>query len=185
MVEAAATHGASVTGAQSLSNSFIGDTIQVCTVTRDLKRTVEGFIALGVGPWALYTFSPENCENLTYRGSTDPFSMRVGIANSGTMMWEVIQPLEGKSLYTEFLDAHGEGVHHVGVGCNDMPWDQRIAEFERRGCANVQSGIWRGEVPFAYFETEGLTTTTFEIFQFPPDFVMPEPEEWVPGPPPA
>lgn len=30
-----------VTGPASLSNSFLGDTIQVCVVTHDLRRTLD------------------------------------------------------------------------------------------------------------------------------------------------
>ena len=37
-----------------LSNSFMGDTGQICIVSQDLKRTINGFVKLGVGPWAVY-----------------------------------------------------------------------------------------------------------------------------------
>jgi len=76
-------------------------------------------------------------------------------------------------------------VHHVAFGCNGMPWQQRLEAFETHGYRMIQSGMWEGKVPYAYFETEGDTTTTFEIFDIPADFVLPEPDEWYPGPPPA
>jgi methylmalonyl-CoA/ethylmalonyl-CoA epimerase len=108
-----------VTGPASLSNSFLGDTIQVCVVTRDLRRTLDGFVQLGIGPWRVYTFSPETVKHQTYGGTAQPYSMRLALANSGTMMWEVIQPLEGPSIYKDFLARHGEGVQHVGRPATD------------------------------------------------------------------
>jgi hypothetical protein len=33
------------------------------------------------------------------------------------MMWEIVQPLTGPNIYEEFLDRHGEGIHHVAVDC--------------------------------------------------------------------
>ena len=39
-----------------LSNSFLGETIQVCVVSRDYKRTMEGMVRLGIGPWRVYHY---------------------------------------------------------------------------------------------------------------------------------
>ena len=44
----------------TLSNSFISETIQICAVTRDYRRTIEGYVKLGIGPWAVYDFAPPN-----------------------------------------------------------------------------------------------------------------------------
>lgn len=173
-----------VTGENSLSNSFISEAIQICIVTRDHRKTMDGMVKLGIGPWRIYTFAPENLSAATYRGQPANFSMKLCIAYRGAMMWEIIEPLEGPSIYKDFLAAHGEGVHHVAVG-SDLPWQQRVAEFEARGFANCQSGIWKDIVPFAYFETEGATTTCFEIFDIPQGVAFPAPEAWFPAPPPG
>ena len=34
----------------TLSNSFLTDTMQICVVTRDIYRTMDGMIRLGIGP---------------------------------------------------------------------------------------------------------------------------------------
>ncbi len=169
----------------TLDNSFLGNTIQVCVVTRDYQRTMEGLVQAGIGPWRVYTFGPETVTELTFRGRPASYSMKLCIAFSGSMMWEIVQPLTGPNLYEEFLEEHGEGVHHVAVDCNGLPWEARLAAFEERGFAMVQSGWWQGVVPYAYFETEAATTTTIETFFIPEDFVMPEPEAWYPAAPPS
>jgi methylmalonyl-CoA/ethylmalonyl-CoA epimerase len=171
-----------VAGPSSLSNSFLGDTLQVCVVTRDIRRTLEGFVKLGIGPWRVYTFGPETVKNQTYGGRAQAYSMRLALAHSGTMMWEVIQPLEGPSIYKDFLATHGEGVQHVGQACNGLSFDQQCARLEGLGRARVQSGEWNG-VRYAYYGTEDLIGTTVEIFDFPAGFEFPEPEEWIPARP--
>jgi methylmalonyl-CoA/ethylmalonyl-CoA epimerase len=175
--------GIVATSATTLSNSFVGNTVQVCVVTNDFKKTINGFVELGIGPWATYTFGPGTVTHQTYMGRPETYSMRLALATSGNMMWEVIQPLDGPSIYKEFLAAHGEGVHHVAFGCEGLPFGRRIEEFEKRGCRQTQTGLWAGCVPYANFETEGLITTTAEVFDFPRDFKLPQPEEWIPGPP--
>lgn len=174
-----------VTGEVTLSNSFLGDTVQVCVVTRDYRRTMEGMVRLGIGPWRVYTFGKPHVTDMTYRGRPAEFSMKLCLAFSGTMLWEIIEPREGRTIYHDFLDAHGEGVHHVAFGCNGMPWRARIEEFERRGFEKIQSGIWAGRVPWAYFATEDATSTTFEIYDIPADMTFPEPEQWYPARPPG
>ncbi len=33
----------------------------------------------------------------------------------------------------EFLDQHGEGIHHIAFECNNAPWEQRLKMFADRG----------------------------------------------------
>lgn len=167
----------------ALDNSFQGDTMQTCIVTRDMHRTLEGMVKLGIGPWRVYEFGPETVSDMSYRGKPARYKMKLALAFSGTMMWEVIEPVDGPSIYHDFLRDHGEGIHHVAQVCNGLPWDERVAAYKARGLQVVQSGTWAGRVPYAYFGTESLISTTIEIFDIPADFVMPEPLEWFPARP--
>jgi hypothetical protein len=146
---------------------------------------MEGLVRAGIGPWRVYTFGPGTVTERTYRGEPADYSMKLGLAFSGSMMWEIVQPLTGPTIYKEFLEKHGEGVHHVAFGCNNIPWKERVAAFKAHGYPLIQSGLWQKRVPYAYFGTEEDTTTIIEIFDIPSDFTLPEPEEWYPGPPPA
>lgn len=174
-----------VTGEAQLDNSFVGNTMQVCVVSRDLRRTMEGMVRLGIGPWQVHTFSPDNVEDMTYRGEPAASTFRLALAFSGTMMWEIVEPVEGPTIYDEFLEQHGEGVHHVAVDCNGVEWDERLRLFEEHGYEMIQSGRFVGRLPYAYFATEGDVTTTIETFLIPDGMQLPEPDEWYPGPPPA
>ena len=173
-----------VTGDNTLENSFLGETFQLSLITRDYRKMMEKLVKTGIGPWSVYTFGPDTVTDCIYRGQPGTYICKVCLALSGTMMWEIIQPLSGPSIYEEFLDKHGEGIHHVAVNCNDQDWETRVAEFEKHGYKIVQSGYWLGKVPFAYLEMEDDTAIAFEIFIMPEDFEMPEPDEWYPASPP-
>lgn len=174
-----------VTSDITLSNSFMGDTMQICVLTHDIYRTMKQFVRLGVGPWRIYTFNEKTVGDLTYRGASSRNSVRLALAWSGTTFWEVVQPLEGESIYTEWLNRHGEGIQHVAQACNGMSFDDRIAEFERRGFGVTQSGKFNGAVRYAYIGSEESTGFAIELLDFPEGFEMPEPEEWYPSAPPA
>ena len=167
-------------GRDSITDPFLGNAIEIAIVTGDHKRTMEGLCRLGIGPWQVHTFSPENTTNQTYRGKPSPFTMKVCFAHLSTMIWELIEPVSGSTIFAEFLERHGEGIHHVAFDCNNIPFEQRITEFERRGFQLVQSGSWMGKNHLAFFETEDATTTCLETYSFPDDWQYPDPDEWYP-----
>lgn len=59
----------------------------------------------------------------------------------------------------EFLDTHGEGIHHLAFDCHGALWNQRIANFWARGFGVTQSGRWLDRNSFSFFDTEAATTT--------------------------
>jgi len=62
------------------SPSVLGNPIEICIVTRDYKRTITGLWQVGIGPWRVYTFTPSNTTNQTYRGKPSEFILRVCFA---------------------------------------------------------------------------------------------------------
>ena len=136
-----------------LPNSLFRETVQLCVVTRDLDTLVRHYAdRLGVGPWGGQQYEAPLLTGRTYRGQPAAYTMRLALAWTGQLNWEIIQPLEGPSLYHDFLEAHGEGIHHVGVLLKDMDidWPEVYRRFAERGFEAVQEGNWAG-VQFAYF----------------------------------
>lgn len=166
-----------------LENSFLDQTIQICVVTRDFKKTLKGFAdQMGIGPWWCVDFEAPDLSEARYRGKPADFAMHLGLAWTGQMMWEIVQPKRGPTIYEEFLEAHDEGIHHAALSHAGLSFDECIEDFKRRGCPCIMEGNWNG-IRFRYFETEGPTTTTFEIFDWPADKELPEPAYWYPAGP--
>jgi len=166
--------------------SFLGSPMEICIVTPDYRKTLTGLNQMGIGPFRVYTFSPSNTTDQTYRGVSTPFTLRVCFAQlSPTMVYEVIQPVSGPSIFRDWLDAHGNapGIHHIAYDMNGLEWGERMKAFEERGFVMSQGGSWMGRNRFAFFETESETGTCFETYEFPEDWVDPEPEEWFPRKP--
>lgn len=167
----------------TLGRSFLGNAIEIAIVTADHRRTMEGLARLGIGPWRVYTFGPENVSEQTYQGNAVEFRLKVCFARSGNITWELMEPIDGPTIFADFLQRQGEGIHHVAHDCGNIPMADRIHEFEARGFRCVQSGKWMDQNHFAFFATDDATTTIFETYVFPPDFEYPEPEYWYPAPP--
>jgi len=168
----------------ALSNSFLGKIIEVCLVTRDHQRTMEGLVRLGIGPFRVYTFSAESVDDQAYRGQPEPYTLKVCFATNNDLTFEIMQPVAGRTVMQEFLDTHGEGIHHIAFDCDNIDWDRRLQIFAERGFPATQSGRWLNQNSFSFFDTEAATTTCFETYHFPDDFEYPEPDRWYPAPPP-
>ncbi|WP_299979285.1 VOC family protein [uncultured Pseudoteredinibacter sp.] len=168
----------------SLSNSFLGDIVEIAIVTPDADKTMQGLVNLGIGPWRVYTFSPENTTEQTYQGLPAEFEIKVCFAQSGNVIWELMEPLSGPTIFADYLKRNpGGGIQHIAYDCGDTPMVERFSEFERRGYRCVQSGKWLGVNHFAFFDTEDDTAAVFETYYFPKDFEYPEPDYWYPSMP--
>ena len=92
------------------------DFVQIGIIVRDLDETVRKLTEIfGLGPFRTITYPPADRTDiaLTYRGEPGHFSHRIAFAELGSIELEIVQPLEGESGLTEFLEQHGEGIHHI------------------------------------------------------------------------
>ena len=96
------------------------DTLQVAIVVRDLHAALRTYVhEYGIGPWEIYEFNPENTKDMVKDDGPAAYSMRLALAMVGSTQWELIEPLDDRSIYADFLAKTGGGLHHVGVGVRD------------------------------------------------------------------
>ncbi|CAG1978439.1 unnamed protein product [Fusarium graminearum] len=151
----------SVTSTQP--TSFLGKVVEICIVTPDCKKTISELTKLGIGPFRIFEFNANTVSDRYFRGQPAEFELLVAFADTGDMVWEIMQPVSGPSLMQEFLHKGGQGIHHVAFDCNHVPQQQRKDEFKRRGFEVAQSGIWHGkkgtfsksEIRLVSFKTSG------------------------------
>jgi catechol 2,3-dioxygenase-like lactoylglutathione lyase family enzyme len=152
---------------------------QICVVVKDIQKAMENYWkTLGIGPWKVYTFRSPDLSGTAFRGKPEPYSMKLASARIGALEWELIQPLEGRSAYKEFLEQRGEGLHHVALAVDDF--DKTVAALEKQGVGVLMSGSFRGTT-FMYMDTQDSLGTLTELCKVPPGFLMPEPEACYPS----
>ena len=175
MLNAAGTIGGGLIGGE-----LLGNVVQICFVSRDHKRTIHEFLKLGIGPWQIRTLHPGTLSETRFRG--DPHSYRVITASTSAsnMIWEIVEPLDGTGIFQEFLEAHGEGVHHLAFLCPGRSFHEAIEEYARRGFHVIQSGRWMDQVSYAFLGTDDALGTFFELWDHPPGFQRPAPDEVYP-----
>jgi catechol 2,3-dioxygenase-like lactoylglutathione lyase family enzyme len=152
---------------------------QVALVVEDVDDAMERYRRiLGIEPWEVYHIGPPDQEEGTYYGEPANPSFDIGYAYKDGMEIEIIEPLEGPSVHIDYLEEHGEGIHHIA--CFDFEDTYEVAEkFEDAGIPIVQSGHWH-DTHYMYFDTKDIMNGVyFETlaggdYDPGPEYVYPE-----------
>jgi len=113
---------------------------QVGFVVKDIDKAMAAYWRVGVGPWRVYTYGAPLVKDITYRGKPGDWRFLIALATlGGGFSLELIQPLSGDSIYSEFLEKHGEGgIQHLGIVVENL--DRVVEEAQRAGYEVIQSG---------------------------------------------
>jgi hypothetical protein len=155
---------------------------QLGFVVRDLDQAVECWWKMfGIGPWHYYTYGKPLVKTMTYHGRPAVYRMRLALAWIGKLRIELIQPLEGDTVYADFVRQHGYGLHHLGVLTQDMR--DALRRAREAGLPMTMDGLGfgaDGDGHYAYLDTDESLGTTIELIQRPrsrqpPERIYPDP----------
>jgi methylmalonyl-CoA/ethylmalonyl-CoA epimerase len=137
-------------------------TMQIGIVVRDLDATLRRYVDdYGIGPWETFEITPESAPGLRDDGQPLRGSTRAAVTMVGTVMWEVIQPLDDEGIFARFLAEKGEGVHHIAVATPHF--DDVVAAHVDRGTTLPLSGTVSG-ITIAYLPTDRDLGVILEVF---------------------
>jgi len=139
--------------------------MQVALCVRDLDATIRNYEAIGIGPWTRWDTTPESFPDQHEHGRPVAHTTRCAATYIGSVMWEVFQPLSPDSIFSQFLEEKGEGVHHIGLRTTDF--DTLIAGHTRDGATLPLHGHIDG-IDVAYLPTERTLGVLLEVFKAPP-----------------
>lgn len=129
-----------------------GDIIQIAHLVANLDDAMEHYYhVFNIGPWDVYTYGPHNIKNSLYRGKPAEHVYKIAVCWVNGVQMELMQPISGYSIYNEYIEKHGYGLHHMKLFFQDC--NQAIAAYENHGYQVVQSGNIGDDV-FYYLDTE-------------------------------
>ncbi len=126
-----------------------GSLHHTCWVVNDLETVARSMADSLSIQWGVWTIAPDDC---TVYGEDVPYSFRLAVAQVGDANFELIEPLEGHSVYVEHLATKGEGFHHT---CLIYPSRGAMRdardELDSQGRVMIQSGDLGEAGEFYYF----------------------------------
>jgi catechol 2,3-dioxygenase-like lactoylglutathione lyase family enzyme len=144
---------------------------QIAWVTRDLDATETALTGLlGVRKWVRIAdvhFAPDTC---SYLGRPADFVASISLSYLGDMQLELISPVRGESIYSDFLRDRGPGLHHICMEAESPDgFDTALAEAADRGAVVVQQGVMPGGIQFAYVSVPQAGVPFIEIAYISPE----------------
>ena len=148
---------------------------QVGLVVKDIEKSMKYYWEeLGIGPWKIWTYASPTTRETTYRGKLVEHKFIGAETMVGDLNVELIQHLEGETIYKEFLDKKGEGVHHVAYVTNEI--DDALNRFKKMGIEVIQSGKVSKDA-YYYLDTESRYGIIVEFYtdhgSIPPERTYP------------
>ena len=141
---------------------------QASVAVRDLEAAMDHYVSIGVGPFMVYTVDTRDVPGIVYRGKPADYRVRAAMAHLGPLILELIENQRGESIYQEFLDEHGPGLHHLGINVDD--YEAARNELLSRGYESIQRGPIEGIERngwFEYFDTVKDFGTCLELLDIP------------------
>jgi methylmalonyl-CoA/ethylmalonyl-CoA epimerase len=122
----------------------------ICIVVRDIDRNVAFYESIGIGPWRDYPPLSE----YTRLSAPNPdafYALRYKLADLDRVQLQLCQPPELDCPQRRFLDAHGEGVFHIGF---EEALDTAAAAGAELGLSPIMRGQRDDGSGFIYFDTQ-------------------------------
>ena len=147
----------------------VGTIAQVGIVVRSLAKSIENYErTMGIGPFLMIDFRPEKS---FVRGRNPAIHLKIGVAQlTPALSLELIEVVGGEPYHKDFLEAHGEGVQHLGYLSDDYD-----GVLTRAGNLGIDVLMWAetdvagmGHVRGAYLDTLELLGTLIEVIEIKP-----------------
>lgn len=151
----------------NVGKKLFNDFVQIGVVVRDLDATIKVLTEVfGMGPFRIFNLPPADKPDLPrfYYGRPTDYTTRQAFTELGPVELELIQPIAGDSIFTDFLEKHGPGIHHIRFNVDRM---EPVVEHLKKhdiGIAQSGQGIRPG-TEWANFDTEKLIGFTIEVLK--------------------
>lgn len=139
------------------------EVVQVGLVVRDIEKASRAYaeiLGTDVPQWFLTdTVDKAHTE---FRGKPSEARARLAFFKLKNITIELIEPVGGPSTWREFLDQHGEGVHHLAFEIKGM--DEKIKLLAGLGLPLVQKGDYEGG-RYAYIDGTRHLSVILELLE--------------------
>jgi 4-hydroxyphenylpyruvate dioxygenase-like putative hemolysin len=156
-----------------MDDTYKIDMLQVCVVVKDLDEAMKRYSsAFGVGPFLVYNVDTSEWPGIKEGGKPADFRIRLAMSKLGNAILELLESQRGMTIWQDFLDKHGEGVHHLGLFVDDF--EAAFRHFTQQGFTVTVEGPIVGEMRsgrFAYLDTHNNLGTTVELLDMPEDLM--------------
>ena len=138
--------------------------MQVGLVVKDMAQTIKSLEALGFGPFKPKYLPPGTKSALPNKPAAS--KNEVQRTTIGNVELELISPVSGTSMQSEWMDKHGQGVQHVLFEVKNL--DEEVRKLQEKGGTVLRHLSFNddGGLAFVDLNAGGMV---LELIQLPKD----------------
>lgn len=122
---------------------------QIAFIVHDIERAGKKFCEIfGVEMPKIIVTAAYEITKTTYKGEPCDATAKLAFFNAGQVQFELIEPDQKPSVWRDFLNEHGEGIHHIAFRVENTA--ATTAALAGQGIPVVQQGL--------YSDTSGMYT---------------------------
>lgn len=142
----------------------LGKLAQVAVIVRNIEEAAEKWAKLlGVEKPRVVETAEWEETHMMYRGAPSRGRAKLAFFDLGGVTLELIEPIGGPSTWSEFLERHGGGIHHVAFVVDDV--ESAVRALQDLGGELVQRGDFEGG-SYAYVDARGSLGAIIELLTF-------------------
>jgi hypothetical protein len=129
---------------------------QVSLAVRDLEETMELYWrTFGWSGWDVFVHRPPVHHNTELRGERVDYTLKGAEVMVGSMNFELLEPVDGPSLWKEFIAERGEGIASIAVMFKTMEEGEAVKrEFAQRGMPVTMRANIGDHIEYYYLDTQ-------------------------------
>jgi hypothetical protein len=138
---------------------------QVGIIVRDIEHTVQQFCKVFGFPKPPIIVTPGyEVAKTTLQGQPSEATAKLAFFNTGQLQVELIEPDEKPSVWRDFLEHHGEGIHHLAFQVADTAAaTNHLAKF---GIGVSQQGLYSdGSGMYSYMDSVPALGMMIELLE--------------------
>jgi methylmalonyl-CoA/ethylmalonyl-CoA epimerase len=144
--------------------------VQIGVVVADIDQATRNLTEIfGLGPFRVIDWPPQGREDIQrfYYSEPGDFTARMAFTELGPVELELIQPVSGKSIWADFLQEKGGGIHHIRFNVDELNPVQEYLAGQDIFPAQHGSGIRPGTM-WMNFGSEELVGFVIEVMKVMP-----------------
>ena len=139
---------------------------QICIIVRDVEASTKRYaeiLGIDMSPNFQTTLLHDHT-HATYYGQPIDSRASLSALDIGQLQFELLEPLERPSSCGDFLDQHGEGIHHVAFF---VPKTDVVANsLKEYGYTVTQQGLFTGQTGmYTYLDTDKDMAVVIELLE--------------------
>ncbi|MEM0026962.1 MAG: VOC family protein [Ignisphaera sp.] len=117
--------------------------VQIGIVVKNIEKALENWTRfLGIEKPSIIETEDWEKTKMMFKGMPSSGRAKLAFINMDNIVIELIEPIDGPSIWKEFLGEHGNGLHHIAFVVENA--DECIKSLEDIGGYREQEGFFEG-----------------------------------------